>query len=233
MKPIHRNSLFAAIAATVVSAGVLFPATDAEAASFNGQSELTFDTSNANGEFDQFSSRGVYLGQSPAPKYTIQDVTQSLYGNYSANVNENDIFELGEITHWNGRTVVNTTPNNLDYVVNYNFNDPNAQDTAFTFNVNYADGASNNADSYFIDGVLTSNETVTINGKTYALQLVGFGDDLNDINLSIDTGGLYSNTYWGVYGRFVEAPVSIPTPVAASLGLVSLASLAFRRKRKS
>ncbi|WP_432798426.1 choice-of-anchor K domain-containing protein [Poriferisphaera sp. WC338] len=234
MKMIHTNNLFALAAAGVLvftSFGAIAP--EADAAMFKGKSELTFDTTNTNGTYNQFNERGVYLGQNPSPRYTIEDVTQSLYGNYRSDVNAEKAFVLGEVTHWNGKTVEGTEPDSLTYAVNYDFKDKKTPDQTFTFTVNYDAGTTGESDTYFIDGVLTSNETFEFKGNTYALQLLGFGTNKNNVDTSFTTGGLYSNTDTNVYGQFVEVSAAVPTPTAASLGLISLAALAFRRRKRS
>ncbi|QQE13545.1 choice-of-anchor K domain-containing protein [Planctomycetota bacterium] len=227
IKHLHRN-IFFALAAAVVVVG----ASTLSAATFNGRSELTFDINdeaNPNAVYDQFSDRGLRLGENPAPNYTVEDTSQSLYGYYPVDVDESEAFQIGGVTHWNGRTVEGTSPDSI--VFNVNLDLGAAGNQTFTFDVNYTQGDGTASDVYSIPDSALSQQTFEINGTTYALELLGFGQNPGNLNADFITGTEYTNSKTGVYGQFVEIPSTVPTPAAAAFGLAGLSLLSLRRNR--
>ncbi|QDU35489.1 hypothetical protein KS4_35720 [Poriferisphaera corsica] len=236
---IHKKRFFAFIATLIIGVPI-FITSNASAAMFTGR--VSTNTISINDDLnpdatykEEYNNRLIRLGQNPSPGYTIEDTLQTLAGYNPIETDASEAFSVGGITHWNGKTVADTAPDSIAYNVNLNFSGDNASlgPQTFTFNLDFNAGAEGESDVYSIPDTAISDQTFTYNGVTYALQLLGFGNNPNAINADFITGGLYSNSNSNILAQFVEIPATVPTPAAGTLALASLAALALKRNRNT
>jgi hypothetical protein len=162
----------------------------------------------------------------------------------STNIELNEIFSVGTLTHFNN--VVSTAASAADLQLNLDFSTPDVNEP---FNFTFAIDETPNggicpypsqtpcSDRITFPRALPS-ESFSFGGEDYTLNLVGFGNDpanFNDGFISEEGG---SNAIL-LFARIVEAPVSptnpttTPEPMSlAGLGMLGLYLIGRRRSKK-
>ena len=142
-------------------------------------------------------------------------------------------FQIGQLRHFNNP--IYTAVSAVDLAISLTFSDPAGLNDSFdfTFTVNETPnnngGASPADDDFIFFPSSYANETFTIGGVAYTLELLGFGDSADDLVAQFQSpeGGTNSTLLWGR----ITTPPSVPEPATMLLlgfGLAGL--LGFRRK---
>ncbi|QSJ15913.1 choice-of-anchor K domain-containing protein [Nostoc sp. UHCC 0702] len=134
-------------------------------------------------------------------------------------------FQVGNLTYFNGTTVVGTTPSSVPLDVLLAFTDPGGLNKSFSFDFNLVSTENTgtpeeNADFVFPPSTFSST-SFNFGGQDYTLQLLGFSKDggttiVNQFNVlenARDTAGLYA--------QITKVPKPIPEP-SSLLGLMLL-----------
>jgi hypothetical protein len=149
-----------------------------------------------------------------------------------------DIFELGQLRHLNTPTLLGTAINGVDMLLSMSFTDPVGAAVNFGFSLsllntlNVGGGSLDNDFLYF--PAFFAAETFVVDGKRYALELIGFGPDSSSLLSQLQT----SENAWScasLWGRITSAPVA-PVPEPATLillgsGVLVLAGARIRLKK--
>jgi hypothetical protein len=144
-----------------------------------------------------------------------------------------DPFEIGQITHFNHEIGNGGSPTEAYLQLVMNFTSPDGSGTGtfnFTFGVDETPGLG--TDDIISFPVAIPAETVIIDGKAYTLQLLGFGDnpdELVDEFVSVENGLPNSTLLWG---RVLEPP-AIPAPGAILLGSLGVGVVGYLRRRNT
>jgi hypothetical protein len=144
-----------------------------------------------------------------------------------------DTFEIGQLSHFNHEIGNGGSPTEayLQLVMDFTTPDgPLSQTFNFTFGVDETPGLG-------VDDIITfpeayAAENVVIGDTTYTVQLLGFGDDpenLVDQFVSVENGQVNSTLLWG---RITERPV-VPVPGAILLSSIGLGLVGYLRRRNT
>jgi hypothetical protein len=143
-----------------------------------------------------------------------------------------EVFEIGQITHFNHEIRDNGSPTEayLELVMNFTTPDGTATGTFnFTFGVDETPILGVPDIITFPNAI--PEETMTINGQEYTLELVGFGDSpeaLINQFVSPENGLPNSTLLWG---RVTSTAVPLPGTVV--LGSIGLGFVGYLRRRRA
>jgi hypothetical protein len=147
-----------------------------------------------------------------------------------------DAFEIGQLRHFNSPIWGGTGVGSVDLTIALTFFDPAGLAGSFEFNftVNETTNSippSSADDDYIYFPSSFADETLTIGGKEYTLELLGFGDTAESLDDQFQSpeGSTNATLLWGK----ITTPSSVPEPGTMLLfGFGLLGVLGVRRKFK-
>ncbi len=148
--------------------------------------------------------------------------------------NINDVFEIGQLRHFNNPINAGTAASQAFLTISMNFSDPAGLNGAFDFTF-AIDETSNAPGPPLSDDLITfpasyASETFEISGIDYTLQLLGFGDISTSLldDFSSPEGGTNDTLLWGR----ITTPNPVPEPATMLLFGIGLLGLAGVNRRK-
>jgi len=145
-------------------------------------------------------------------------------------VTEDVAFVVGELAHFNYEIETGSNATAVDLAVTMTFSSPSGSGTStFTFLINETPGIGTDDFIYFPSSI--PNETFTLGGETYILELLGFGTSPSTLQSqfqSPETGAPNTALLWG---RITQP--AIPAPGALLLGAMGTALVGWLRRRRT
>jgi len=142
-----------------------------------------------------------------------------------------DPFEIGLLRHRNNTYLCGRPPESIDLTVSMTISDTGdafTGDYDFTFTVHEP---FLKPDTVKFPGPY-ANETFTINGTEYTLQILGFGHDpYHLVEKMITPEGCTSRAK--LFGKITEAPNVIPAPGAMLLGSLGVGLVGWLKRRRA
>lgn len=159
-------------------------------------------------------------------------------GAASSTFNVGDVFELGQIQHFNNPIRSGTQATAAFLSVDILFSDPSGQNSNFNFNFDI-DETPNRLGAPFSDDIITfptaySSDMFTIDGLGYTLQILGFADNAGSSYLTSFSSPEGGDSTTNLYASVSAAPVPEPaTMLLFGTGLLGLFGARFRKKKNN
>jgi hypothetical protein len=218
---------------------IVFGVSSAQAALFQGNSSGTF--------VNPTGPAGVVLTGVGTDSFTWGDGSPFLspssslgYAGTSFDNNENDAFNFGTLSYFNGTISSGTGATSVDLSVKLNFTSPSALIESFMFDlalINSPNTSDPNASADIVnfDNTVSSN-FFSFGGTDYTLEFLGFGT-LSGAGFTIEDSFRVlesENASVNLIGRITSTPgVAVPEPSILVLFGVGLLGLGFARRRQS
>ncbi len=207
----------------------------AQAQTFVGNSSGTWGTpdpgTNTNPVFSGVGTDTFEWGQA---SFGTPPNRLSFAGNaFSTNIDT--LFQVGDLTYFNGSTSINTAVDSVPLNVELAFTDPTGFTESFAFNFDIVSTPNTNDPQESADFVFPmssfGDRSFSFDGMDYTLELTGFSQDggattVDEFRVLED-----ATTTAAVFGKITKAPVQdVPEPtILGGLGLLSLYLIKRRR----
>lgn len=225
------NKTLKKVMVTAIGGGLLvFQISPTLAQTFEGSASGTFGTpdpgSNANPVFSGVGTNTFTWGD---PGLFGVGANELIFDGNPFDTTLNSLFAVGDLTYFNGTTLLGTTVETVPLNVSLNFTTPSGVNETFSFDFDLVSTPNTGTPEENADFVFPINQTPTqsfnIAGVDYTLQLFGFSQD-GGATVTDEFRVLEGATTTAeLYGRLTVAPVTgVPEPTSA-LGILALGAL--------